>query len=203
MSSDTTALPVTDTPATGVLLGYARVSTEAQTTDQQCDALRAAGVADDMLWTEKLSGARTDRPALVDLLRYARRGDTIVVWRLDRLGRSLSHIVQTVEDLTARGVHLRSLTDGADSSTPTGRLMIGILASLAEYERGLINERAAAARQARADRGKPVGRPRAATADQARQIRALHAAGESVPSLVESFGVSRATVYRIIGEATA
>jgi len=189
---------MSSTEPTGVLLGYARVSTQRQVLDQQLDALTAAGVDPERVWTEKMSGKRDDRPELAALLKYARKGDTIVVWRLDRLGRSLSHVVRTVEDLTRRGVHVRSITDGADSSTPTGRMMIGILATMAEYERELINERSTAARQARADRGKPVGRPAALTDDQARQIRSLHDGGESVPSLVTSFGVSRATVYRAL-----
>lgn len=186
------------TEPTGVLLGYARVSTERQVLDQQLDALTAAGVAPERTYTEKMSGKRDDRPQLAALLAFARPGDTVVVWRLDRLGRSLSHIVRTVEDLTGRGIHVRSLTDGADSSTPSGRLMIGILATLAEYERELINERSAAARQARVARGKPVGRPPSLTNDQARQIKALRDGGETVPALMKSFDVSRATVYRAL-----
>jgi DNA invertase Pin-like site-specific DNA recombinase len=118
------------------------------------------------------------------------------VWRLDRLGRSLSHIVRTVADLQARGIYLRALQDGADSSTSTGRMMIGVLASLAEYERELINERSAAAREAARERGRHVGRPAALTADQVRQLRALRQDGESVQALMKTFGVSRATIYR-------
>ncbi|MCD2191660.1 recombinase family protein [Actinomycetospora soli] len=189
---------MTTVAPTGVLLGYARVSTERQSLDQQLDALAAAGVEPERVWTEKASGKRDDRPQLAALLAYAREGDTVVVWRLDRLGRSLSHIVRTVADLTERGVHVRSITDGADSSTSTGRMMIGILATLAEYERELINERAAIAREARAARGKPVGRPSALTDDQTRQLRVLRAAGETIPALVQQFGVSRATVYRAL-----
>jgi len=129
-------------------LGYTRVSTIDQHLDAQTDALLAAGVDLSSIWEDKLSGARADRPGLNALLAYAREGDVVVVWRLDRLGRSLSHIVQTVADLRARGIHVRSITDGADSSTPTGRMMIGLLATLAEYERELINERSAVARKA-------------------------------------------------------
>lgn len=189
---------MTTTVPTGALLGYARVSTDRQSLDMQLDALRTAGVADARIWTEKMSGKRDDRPALAALLAYARPGDTIVVWRLDRLGRSLSHIVRTVADLTSRQIHVRSITDGADSSTMTGRMMIGILASMAEYERELIAERSSAARAARSARGLPLGRPAVLTEQRARQVRALHASGESVPDLVSSFGVSRATVYRVL-----
>ncbi len=191
------------TTPTGQLLGYTRVSTDAQHLDAQTDALLAAGVDPERIYRDKLSGARADRPGLLALLGYAREGDTIVVWRLDRLGRSLSHIVSTVADLRARGVHVRSITDGADSSTPTGRMMIGLLATLAEYERELINERSAVARKAARDRGKQVGRPAALNPDQARQLRALHAAGESVPSLMATFGIGRSTAYRIINHDEA
>jgi len=191
------------TTPTGQLLGYTRVSTDAQHLDAQTDALLAAGVDPERIYRDKLSGARADRLGLLALLAYAREGDTIVVWRLDRLGRSLSHIVSTVADLRARGVHVRSITDGADSSTPTGRMMIGLLATLAEYERELINERSAVARKAARDRGKQVGRPAALNPDQARQLRALHAGGESVPSLMATFGIGRSTAYRIINHDEA
>ena len=186
------------TTAPGTLLGYCRVSTTDQHLDAQTDALLAAGVDLSSIWEDKLSGARADRPGLNALLAYAREGDVVVVWRLDRLGRSLSHIVQTVADLRARGIHVRSITDGADSSTSTGRLMIGLLATLAEYERELINERSAVARKAARDRGKHVGRPAALTPDQARQLRALHDAGESVPTLMATFRIGRATAYRAL-----
>src|SRR4051812_29151932 len=98
---------MTTVAPTGVLLGYARVSTDKQSLDLQLDALRAGGVTDEHVWTEKMSGKRDDRPQLADLLHYARTGDTIVVWRLDRLGRSLSHIVSTVADLIERRIHVR------------------------------------------------------------------------------------------------
>lgn len=181
--------------------GYARVSTGHQTLDQQTDALTAAGA--ERLFTDTMSGTRDDRPGLAALLDYVREGDTIIVWRLDRLGRSMAQVLRTVETLRDRGVALRSIHDGIDSSTSTGRMMIGILASLAEYERELINERAAAAREAARARGRQTGRPRALDDDQARQLRALHAGGESVADLCRSFGVSRATAYRVLGEAVA
>lgn len=181
------------------LLGYARVSTAQQTVDQQLDALYAAGV--EKVWSDVMSGMRDDRPGLAELLAYAREGDTVVVWRLDRLGRSMGHVLRTVAELKERGIRLTSVHDQIDSTTTTGRLMIGILASLAEYERELINERAAAARAAARLRGKPTGRPPALTTDQTRQLRALHASGESVADLVASFRVSRATVYRALAAA--
>ncbi len=180
------------------IIGYARVSTTSQTTDQQRDALDAAGC--ERIFEDKMSGARDDRPGLAGLLDYARDGDTVVVWRLDRLGRSLVQVLRTVETLRHRGVQLRSVTDGIDSATSTGRMMIGVLGSLAEYERETINERATAAREAARARGRHTGRPRALTTDQGRQVRALHAGGETVADLVRSFEVSRATVYRALAD---
>jgi DNA invertase Pin-like site-specific DNA recombinase len=189
---------MTTAQPTGMLLGYARVSTERQSLAMQLDALHGAGVDPSKVWTEKMSGAREDRPELAALLSYARTGDTIVVWRLDRLGRSLSHVVRTVEELTERGIHVRAITDGADSATPTGRLMIGILASLAEYERTLINERSAAARAARTERGESVGRPRSLTDDQVRAARRELDRGTPMATVCKMFGAKRSTLYRAL-----
>lgn len=140
------------------------------------------------------TGARTDRPGLAALLDYVRPGDTVVVWRLDRLGRSLSHIARTAEELHKRGVLIRGLNDGVDYSTPTGRMIAGILAALAEYERSLINERASAARDAARARGKQVGRPRVITPEQ------MRAAGESMTTICRTLGVKRATLYKAFSE---
>lgn len=182
-------------------IGYTRVSTSHQTTDQQLDALTAAGV--ERVFTDVMSGARDDRPGLAALLDYARTGDTVVVVALDRLGRSLSGIIRTIEQLGERGVHIRSLREGIDTSTSVGRMLAGVFGALAEYERSLINERATAAREAAAARGKQTGRPKSLTDDQARQLRTLHAGGESVADLCRSFGVSRATAYRVLGDELA
>lgn len=179
-------------------LGYARVSTDRQSLDQQRDALTAAGV--ERIFTDKRSGARGDREGLAALIDYAREGDVVVVVALDRLGRSLSGIIRTIETLTAAGVQLRSLRESIDTTTAVGRMLTGVFGALAEYERTLINERSAAAREAARARGKAVGRPKALTPDRERQIRALYAAGEPVPALVVTFGVSRATVYRLLAE---
>jgi DNA invertase Pin-like site-specific DNA recombinase len=179
-------------------LGYARVSTSHQTLDQQIDALTAAGV--ERIFEDKMSGTRDDRPGLAALFDYAREGDTITVVALDRLGRSLSGIIRTVETLRERGIVLRSLREGVDYSTPVGRMVAGIFASLAEYERTLINERAAAAREAARARNKPVGRKPVLTADQVSLVRRMRANGESIGTLVATFGASRATVYRALAE---
>lgn len=179
-------------------LGYARVSTSKQTTEQQRDALEAHGV--DKIFEDVMSGARTDRPGLAALLDYAREGDTVVVWRLDRLGRSLGHVVQTAADLHKRGINIIGLNDGVDYSSPTGRMLAGILASLAEYERTLIAERAEAAREAARARGRQVGRPRAISDDQMRAVQAMRAAGEPVPAICKALGLKRSTVYATIAE---
>lgn len=177
-------------------MGYARVSTGHQSLEAQTDVLRTAGC--ERIFSDQLSGAREDRPGLNQLLDYSRPGDIIVVVALDRLGRSLSGVIRTIETLNRRGVILRSLREGIDHSTPTGRMLAGIFAALAEYERDLMHERATAAREAARLRGRHTGRPRSLTPDQIRHVRALRADGESISDLVRSFGVSRATVYRAL-----
>jgi len=179
------------------VVGYARVSTGQQSLDHQQDALTAAGC--DRVFADKLSGVREDRPGLAALVDYVRAGDTVVVVvALDRLGRSLSGVIRTVETLTAAGVLLRSLREGIDYGTATGRMLAGIFAALAGYERELMHERAAAAREAARLRGRHTGRPSRLSIDQMRQVRALRGGGESISDLVRSFGVSRATIYRAL-----
>lgn len=189
------------TVPTGQILGYARVSTSRQTIDQQVDALVTVGVRRDRIYSDTMSGKRDDRPGLADLLTYARAGDTIVVVALDRLGRSLSGIIRTLGTLTERDILLRSLREGIDTSSATGRMIAGIFASLAEYEHGLILERANAAREAAAARGKQTGRPRTVSPDQVRQARRLREAGESMADIVAALRVSRSTLYRALSES--
>jgi DNA invertase Pin-like site-specific DNA recombinase len=178
------------------MAGYARVSTDHQSLDGQRDALTTAGC--ERIFADQLSEVRDDRPGLAGLLEYLRAGDTVVVVALDRLGRSLSGVIRTVETLTERGVLLRSLREGVDYSTPTGRMLAAIFAALAGYERDLMHERAAAARQAARLRGRHTGRPSRLTDAQARQVRALRRDAETAGELMLSFGVSRATVYRVL-----
>jgi len=182
------------------VVGYARVSTDHQSLDAQRDALIAAGC--DPIFTDQMSGVREDRPGLAKLLEYIRAGDTVVVVALDRLGRSLTAVIRTIETLTERGVLLRSLREGIDYSTPTGRMLAGIFAALAGYERELMHERAAAARQAARLRGRHTGRPPRLTPAQALQVRSLRADGEPISDLMRSFGVSRATIYRALDRAS-
>lgn len=184
-----------------IVVGYARVSTDHQQLLAQTDALTAAGC--ERIFTDQLSGVREDRPGLLALLDHVRAGDTVVVVALDRLGRSLSGVIRTIETLTERGVLLRSLREGIDYSTATGRMLAGIFAALAGYERELMHERAAAAREAARLRGRHTGRPPKLTAGQIRQLQALRAGGESINELTTTFGVSRATVYRALTDPAA
>ncbi len=142
----------------GMLFGYTRVSTVAQTLDQQNQALEAAGAS--KIYSDTMSGARDDRPGLAALMDQLRAGDTVVVWKLDRLGRNMLHILETVKTLTEMGVTLVSTSDGIDSSTAAGRMMIGVLGSLAEYERELIRERTALKRESSRANDTRFGRPR-------------------------------------------
>lgn len=192
----TTAAPA----AAGTILGYARVSTGHQSLNQQADALTAAGVDPTRVYNDKLSGTTTreQRPGLAALLDYAREGDVIVVVGIDRLGRSASEVMSTIADLLSRGIVIRAIREGVDSSTPTGRAVLGIMASLAELELELGRERRTAAREARRERGQPIGRPKALDTQKVALAQRMHTAGESASTIAEALGVSRATVYRAI-----
>nr|WP_231970917.1 recombinase family protein [Mycobacterium sp. E3198] len=181
----------------GQRIGYTRVSTVAQTLDQQNQALEAAGVT--KTFSDALSGARDDRPGLAELMAYVREGDTIVVWKLDRLGRNTLHILETVKALTERGITLVSVTDGIDSSTPAGRMMIGVLGSLAEYERELIKERTALKREASRVNGTKFGRPRkVGDAEHITTAKRMKSDGHTGKAIAKYLGVSRATLYRYL-----
>lgn len=187
----------------GQLIGYARVSTQAQSLDAQTDALAAVGVDPERVYSDKLSGTRrrSERPGLGALLGYAREGDTIVVVGIDRLGRDAVEVMTTIRNLAERGIVLRSLREGIDSSTAVGRAVAGILASLGELELEFGRERRAAAREARRARDQPIGRPRALSAAKLDQVLKLHSAGESVVAIAKTFGVGRDTIYRAIRDA--
>jgi DNA invertase Pin-like site-specific DNA recombinase len=186
--------------ATGTQLGYARVSTEHHSLDQQVDALAAAGVEGNRVYRDKLSGmsTREQRPGLAALLDYAREGDAIVVVGIDRLGRNAAEVMTTIRELGQRGNVLRSLREGIDTSNATGRMVAGVLASLAELEMELGRERRAAARDARRARGQSIGRPRALDESKVALAQRMHASGESASTIATTLGVSRATVYRVL-----
>ncbi|MGH3958527.1 recombinase family protein [Mycobacterium sp.] len=183
-----------------VQLGYARVSTDHQLLDQQLDALTAAGLDPARVYTDKLSGTSTreQRPGLAALLDYARPGDAIVVVGIDRLGRNAAEVMTTIRELGQRNIVLRSLREGIDTANATGRMIAGVLASLAELELELGRERRSAAREARRARGQHVGRPKALDADKADLARRMHASGEPASVIATTLGVSRATVYRVL-----
>ncbi|MFP1601895.1 recombinase family protein [Microbacterium sp. 2216-1] len=186
------------TSSTGTRLGYVRVSTGKQDEQLQHDALDAAGVLKRNRYTDHgVSGAKTERPALADLLADAQSGDSIVVYKLDRLGRSTAHVAALIADLTERGIDIESVSDGLNSSTPTGRAMLQMLAIFAEMERSFIQERTTAGLAAAKAQGRTGGRPKVTDSKQARQAQALRDSGESVPEIAKTLGVSIATVYRI------
>lgn len=183
-----------------MLLGYARVSTNEQDPQLQLDALEQVGV--DRIYTDHSSGAATARPQLDDMLRNARRGDTIVIWRLDRLGRSTKHLLELTADLDARGIGLRSLNEQIDTTTANGRLIFTLLAAISEFERQLLSERTSAGLQAARKRGRFGGRPRALTPQAEQAVIDLRDKGESVTQIAATLRVSRATVYRALEEHT-
>lgn len=176
------------------LLGYARVSTADQTLDLQSDALRAAGCS--RIWTETASGATTARPQLDDLFSHLRAGDTLVVWRLDRLGRSLPHLLQVVADLEERGIGFRSVTESIDTTTAGGKLIFSIFGALAEFERNLIRERTSAGLAAARARGRVGGRPPKMTTKKIKQAKLMRDNGMSQTEIAEILGVGRTTLYR-------
>jgi len=184
--------------------GYARVSTGHQSLDQQVDALTAVGVDASRVYSDKLLGSSTreQRPGLAALLDYAREGDAIVVVGIDRPGRNAAEVMATIRELGERDIVLRSLREGIDSSNATGRMVAGVLASLAELELELGCERRSAAREARRARGQSIGRPKALDAAKAALAKRMHASGEPASTIAATLGVSRATVYRVLAEDT-
>jgi DNA invertase Pin-like site-specific DNA recombinase len=184
-----------------MLIGYARISTTDQTLALQQDALTAAGC--NRIFTDTASGGRTDRPGLTEALSYVRSGDTLVVWRLDRLGRSLGHLIQTVRELRERGVHFRSLQEQLDTATSGGKLVFHVFGALAEFERDLIRERTNAGLAAARARGRRGGRP-GLSAEKVRQLRTLAAdRSNSVAGICKTLRISRATFYRYVSDGLA
>jgi DNA invertase Pin-like site-specific DNA recombinase len=182
--------------STGLTLGYARVSTNEQDEALQLDALQAAGC--DRIFTDKVSGAKASRPGLDELLGLLRPGDTVVVWRLDRLGRSLRNLIDLFAELESRGVAVRSLTESIDTSTPGGRLTFHIFGALAEMERAVIRERTNAGLAAARARGRIGGRPTVWTEEKVRTAHQMRSSGAEVSTIARVLGVSRASVYRAL-----
>lgn len=176
------------------LIGYARVSTAEQDLALQIDALTGVG-AKRIFEDRGVSGARTERPGLDAALAYAREGDTLVVWKLDRLGRSMTHLLRTVGDLEARGIGFRSLTEAIDTTTPSGRLIFHVFGALGQFERDLIAERTRAGLTAAAARGRKGGRPIAATPDKVERARQLIAAGLTVREAASRLKIGKSALY--------
>jgi len=177
-------------------IGYARVSTNEQDTQLQIDALNAVGC--DRIYQEKQSGAKKDRPELQQCLKSLREDDVLIVWKLDRLGRSLQHLIDVVSDLEERKIGFQSLTENIDTTSPTGKLIFHIFGSLAEFERGLIRERVKAGLEAAKKRGKKFGRPDALD-DKAKEMAlAMFNGGALKIDIARHFNVTRQTVYSLL-----
>jgi DNA invertase Pin-like site-specific DNA recombinase len=181
---------------------YARVSTSEQNPALQLDALRAAGCAR-LFIDEGISGGAVKRPALDKALATLKAGDVLVVWKLDRLGRSLSHLIQITKQLGDRGIGFRSLSEAIDATSPSGRLFFHIIGALAEFERALIVERTRSGLASAKQRGTKLGRKPKLSPEQIDHARKLIDAGESPRQVAKSLAVSVATLYRFIPAATS
>ena len=184
------------------LIGYARVSTDEQKPALQLDALRQAGAVQ-VFKDRGVSGAQQARPGLQKALRALQAGDVLVVWRLDRLGRSLGHLIELVGDLKARGCGFRSLTEAIDTSTAGGELVFHVFGAMAQFERALVIERTRAGLAAARRRGVKLGRRRSLTPRQVEHARQLLAAGERVTDVARSLSVDRSTLYRALARVGA
>jgi DNA invertase Pin-like site-specific DNA recombinase len=186
----------------GDLIGYARVSTNDQDPALQLDALKAAGCV--RVFEDRASGTVTDRPELARALDHLRAGDTLTVWRLDRLGRSLRHLIETVRLIEDKGAGFRSLSESIDTTTAGGRLFFHVFGALAEFERDLIRERTYAGLAAARARGRLGGRPSVMTPAKIAVAHQMYASREhTVAAIATTLGVSRATIYRNLAGSTA
>ncbi len=184
-----------------MLIGYARVSTGDQRLDLQVDALTKAGC--DRVFSDQASGGRVDRAGLDAAMSHLRTGDTLIVWKLDRLGRTVRQLVELVTALHARGVEFASLTDGIDTGTPAGRFFFHVMAALAEMERDLIRERTRAGLAAAKARGRQGGRPPKLTVQQLGHARRLLSDPLTTSlEVAQTLGVARSTLYRALGRAS-
>lgn len=196
-----------DAPVTGLKIGYARVSTDDQRLELQTDALVKAGVEPARIYTDKASGATVDRPGFIACFKALREGDTLVIWKLDRLGRNLSQLLQTAERLEKKGARLLVVTEAIDTSTPMGRFMFNVMGSFAQLEREMIQERTLAGLAAARERGRVGGRKSALTPEMVeaaqRMIADIGEGGEglSVKAAATRLKVGRTTLYNALQEA--
>src|SRR5437016_432382 len=180
-----------------MLIGYARVSTSDQTLNLQKDALEKIGCA--KIFTDIISGSITERTGLDEALSYVREGDTIVVWRLDRLGRSLKHLIETITNLNNRKIGFKSIQENIDTTTSGGKLVFHIFGALAEFERDIIKERTQAGLQAARARGRKGGRPKSLTGKKSAMAQALYNdKNNTIDDICKTLNISRATLYRYI-----
>lgn len=180
-----------------MLIGYARISTGKQDLTLQLDALERAGC--ERSFQDTASGALQSRPELQACLEHLRAGDTLVVWRLDRLGRSLRHLIETIADLQEREIGFKSLTEGVDTTTAAGRMAFHVFGALAEFERSLIQERTRAGLEAARARGRHGGRPSSITPDTLAAAAVMREQKRPMHAIATALGVSRATLYRHLG----
>jgi DNA invertase Pin-like site-specific DNA recombinase len=180
-----------------MLIGYARVSTQDQTLDLQLDALEKIGCKE--IFTDTISGAKVERKGLDQALSYVREGDTLVVWKLDRLGRSLKHLIETIANLNNRKIGFKSLTENIDTTTSGGKLVFHFFGALAEFERDIIRERTKAGLQAARARGRKGGRPKALTGKKLAMAQSLFDDKTNpIDDICKTLHISRATLYRNI-----
>jgi DNA invertase Pin-like site-specific DNA recombinase len=185
-----------------MLVGYARVSTHEQDLSLQLDDLKRAGC--EKIFEDKASGAKTDRPGLQEALEYVRTGDNLLVWRLDRLGRSLIHLIKTVSQLEERGIGFRSLQEAIDTTSSGGRLIFQIFGALAEFERNLIRERTLAGLSAARARGRTGGRPKALDTTKTKLLYKLYdEKAHTVKEICQLLGISKPTLYAYLGQRSA
>ncbi len=182
-----------------MIIGYARVSTEDQNLDLQFDALKKAGC--EKIFQDKISGMKENRDGLSQALEIVRSGDTLVVWKLDRLGRSLQHLISVINNLKNKGIYFRSIQESLDTSSSTGKLIFHIFGALAEFERDIIRERTMAGLAAARARGRVGGRPKIMDKGKVKLARTLVADDtRSIGEICEILGVSKATLYRYLKE---
>ena len=183
-----------------MLIGYARVSTTSQNLDLQMDALKKAGC--EKIFKDTQSGARESRPGLDESLAFLRLGDVLVVWKLDRLGRTLRQLVNLVHDFESRGIGFKSLSESIDTTTSSGKLVFGIFSALAEFERSLIRERTMAGLESARARGKKGGRKPKPSPAQEKQLLALYSDKSiSLTEICNTFGITKQTIYKYLARA--
>ena len=180
-------------------VGYARVSTHEQNLDLQLDELKKAGC--EHIFTDKINGAVSERPGLDDVENYLREGDVLVVWRLDRLGRSLKHLISYVSNLESNGIGFHSISESINTESPSGKFMFHVFGALSEFERNLIKERTRAGLEAARSRGRQGGRPEKLTAEQQELVKTLYANKKhSISAICEMVGVGKTTLYKYINQ---